>query len=136
MQVNPYLSFNGQCAEAFRFYQRALGGTIEMLMSVGQSPMADQAPPEHKDRIMHASMRIGDTQIMGGDGPPSSFRPMQGFCVNLAIADPAEAERVFAVLAEGGQVGMPIAETFWAKRFGMVTDRFGTPWMVNCSKPM
>ncbi len=136
MHAHPYLTFNGDCADAFRFYEQTLGGEIEFSMTNAQSPMAEQTSPDRRDKIMHISMKLGDARILASDAPPHMHQPMQGMAVNLAIDDPQRADRVFAALAEGGTVKMPIQETFWAKRFGMVTDRFGTPWMVNCSKPM
>ena len=135
MQISPYLAFDGQCEAAFRFYAACLGGRIEMMMTHGESPMADRSPPEARDRIMHAQLVVGDTVLMASDGPPGHHQAMQGFSVSLMVGEPAEAERVFAALAEGGTVRMPLEETFWAMRFGMVTDRFGTPWMVNCERP-
>jgi PhnB protein len=134
MELNPYLAFNGTCREAFTFYEKCLGGKITMMMTHADSPMADQTPPEHLDKIMHVRMVVGDKVLMGGDAPPGHFTPPAGFSVSLGIAAPAEAERVFAALSEGGTVRMPIQETFWAQRFGMFIDRFGTPWMVNCEK--
>ncbi len=136
MRVNPYLSFNGTCAEAFRFYEKALGGTIQMMMTYGDSPEAARTPPEMKDRVMHVALDAGGTIIMGGDAPMNMFKPAQGFCVSLGIDDESEAERTFKNLSEGATIQMPLQETFWAKKFGMLIDRFGTPWMVNCTKPM
>ena len=136
MQVNPYLAFDGTCAQAFKFYETALGGTILMMMRLGESPMAAQATPETRDQIMHASMQVGNATIMGGDAPAGMFSAPQGFSVSLGIDDEAEAERVFTNLSEGATIKMPLQETFWAKRFGMLVDRFGIPWMINCAKPM
>ena len=134
MQLNAYLNFNGQCEEAFRFYERLLGGKIEMMMSFGDSPMADQVPAEWRKKVMHARLVVGANTIMGSDAPPDRFQKPQGFSVSLSVEKPAEAERMFAALAEKGNVQMPIQETFWALRFGSVTDRFGIPWMVNCER--
>ena len=136
MQLNPYLSFNGNCAEAFRFYQKALRGTIPMTMTYGESPMKDQTPPEFRDKVAHTRLIVGDAVIMGSDAPPGRYQKTQGITVAVAVDTAAEAERVFHALAEKGTVTMPIAETFWAVRFGMLTDQFGIPWMVNCEKPM
>ena len=136
MRTNTYLSFDGTCEAAFRFYEKVLGGRIVMMFAHRDMPGGDQSPPEMRDKIMHARLMLADQALMGGDAPPGRFARPQGFCVNVAVTDPAEAERVFAGLAEGGTVTMPIAETFWAHRFGMLTDKFGTPWMVNCEKPM
>ena len=135
MQVNPYLNFNGQCAEAFRFYEQALGGKIEMMMTMGESPMAGETPPEMRDRVMHVRLTIGDQAIMGSDSPPDYYQKPQGLHVSLHYDDPADGARVFNALAEGGTVTMPFEKTFWAAGgFGMLVDRFGTPWMVNCEQ--
>lgn len=136
MQVNPYLAFDGTCAQAFRFYEQALGGKIVMVMTVGESPMAAQATPETKDQIMHAALQVGGVTIMGADAPSGMFSKPQGFSVSLGIDDEAEAERVFGNLSEGATIKMPLQETFWARKFGMLVDKFGIPWMVNCAKPM
>jgi PhnB protein len=135
MQINPYLSFNGKCAEAFKFYADVLGGENLMMMTYGESPMAAQTAPEDKDRIMHARLKAGDMMLMGADAPPQFYQPAQGMVVSVSVDAPAEADRIFKALSENGTVKMPIQETFWAQRFGMLIDRFGTPWMVNCEKP-
>lgn len=134
MQMTSYLSFNGNCETAFKFYEKALGGRMIMMMRYGESPMAAQTPAESRDRIMHARLAVGDGFLMGGDAPAQMSEPMRGFCVSLNVEEPAKAERIFATLAENGTVRMPIQETFWAQRFGMLTDQFGTPWMVNCER--
>lgn len=134
MQLNPHLSFNGQCDAAFKFYEKVLGGKILMRMTYGDSPMAAQTAPDAKDRIMHVRLKAGDMVLMGADAPPQFYEPMKGMVVTLGVDTPAEAERVFNALAENGTVRMPIQETFWAQRFGMLVDQFGTPWMVNCEK--
>jgi PhnB protein len=132
MKLNTYLSFNDECEAAFKFYEQCLGGQIEAMMTFGDSPMAEQTPPEKLDKIMHASLLVGDTVLMGSDAPPNYFEKPQGFSVSLVFTDPDEAERIFSALAENGTVQMPIQETFWSPRFGMLVDRFGTPWMINC----
>jgi PhnB protein len=132
MQVNPYLIFDGQCETAFTFYERCLGGTIAALLTYGESPMADRTPSEGRGKIMHARLVVGDTVLMGSDAPPGRYEKPQGISVTLGVDEPGEAERIFNALAEGGSVGMPLQETFWALRFGMVVDRFGIPWMINC----
>ncbi|MCL1491946.1 MAG: VOC family protein [Pseudanabaena sp. Salubria-1] len=132
MKLSPYLSFNDECEVAFKFYEQCLDGKIDAMMTYGNSPMAEQTPPEKLDKIMHASITVGDTVMMGSDAPPNYFEKPQGFSVSLVLTDPDEAERVFNALAENGTVQMPIQETFWAARFGMLVDRFGTPWMINC----
>lgn len=135
MKLNTYLSFNDECEAAFKFYEQCLGGKIESMMTYGDSPMAEQTPPEKLDKIMHVSLIVGDTVLMGSDAPPNYFEKPQGFSVSLVFTDPDEAERIFNALAENGTVKMPIQETFWSPRFGMLTDRFGTPWMINCDLP-
>jgi PhnB protein len=133
MQLNPYLNFNGCCAEAFKFYEQCLGGKIESSMTYGASPMAAETPPEWHHKIMHTQLTIGDLVLMGADSPPDMFEPAKGFSVMLGIDEPTEAERVFHALAENGTIEMPLQQTFWADRFGVLVDQFGTPWMVNCS---
>lgn len=133
MQLNPYLSFNGQCGAAFQFYQQCLGGSIQM-MAWGDSPMADQVPSGWRDKIIHATLIVGETALLGADAPPDRYETPRGFSVTIQINDPAEADRVFHALAENGTVQMPIQQTFWAALFGMCVDRFGIPWMVNCGQ--
>ena len=137
MKINPYLMFDGRCQEAFRFYAAVLGGTIEMMMTFAEAPdPCPSAPAEWNDKILHASLIVGDQRLMGADQPPQYQSTPQGFSVTIDVTDAAEAERIFAALGEGGTIGMPMGETFGAVRFGMLVDRFGTPWMVNCSRPM
>lgn len=133
MQFHSYLFFDGQCAEAFRFYEQVLGGKLEM-QTHGDSPIAGEVPPETHDLILHASLKVGDALLMGSDSPPEHFEKPQGFSVSIQVDDPADADRIFHALAENGTVKMPIEKTFWATRFGMLVDRFGTPWMVNCDQ--
>ena len=135
MHIQPYLNFNGQCDEAFRLHQQALGGTIVGRYTFGDSPMAKQYP-EWADKVMHIGMRIGEQMLLGSDAPPPHYSQPQGLRVCLEFQDIDEAERIYQALSEGGQVGMPLQETSWAKRFAMFSDRFGTPWMINVSKPM
>jgi PhnB protein len=135
MQLNPTLTFNGQCEKAFKFYQQCLGGNIQTMMTWGDSPMADHVPSEWRDRIIHTTLIVGETTLMGGDAPPDRYEEPRGFSVTININDPVEAERIFHALSEDGAVTMPLQETFWAARFGMVVDRFGIPWMVNCGQP-
>ena len=134
MNLNPYLNFNGTCEAAFKFYEKVLGGKIEAMMTYGGSPMADQTQPEWRNKIMHARMTVGDKMLMASDAPPDRYEAMKGIMVTLGIDEPGEAERIFHALSENGTVQMPIQETFWAARFGMLVDKFGTPWMVNCEK--
>lgn len=136
MKVSPYLTFNGDCKRAFQFYEKALGGKIEFSMTYGESPMADQTPAGQRDRIMHTSLKVGDSVISGADAPPERYSKPQGFSVALSVDDPAEADKVFNALSQNANIMMPIQETFWAKRFGMLVDQFGQAWMVNCEKPM
>ncbi len=134
MQTNAYLSFDGSCAEAFAFYASVLGGEITMRMNYGGSPMAGQIPPGWGEKIMHARVAFGGQVLMGSDSPPGRYETPRGIVLNINADSAEEAETMFAAMAEGGTVTMPIAETFWAHRFGMLTDRFGIPWMVNCEK--
>lgn len=136
MKLNPHLTFNGNCREAFEFYEKCLGGKIMFSMTVGESPMAAQSSPEWQKGILHISLRLGDNIITGADVFPGSYQKPQGFGVLFSVDQTADADRIFKELAEGGTVRMPIQETFWAQRFGECVDRFGTPWMINCSKPM
>jgi PhnB protein len=132
-QLNAYLGFDGNCAEAMRFYERVLGGKLEMIMTVGESPMCDQVPPGNENRVMHARMVIDQTVIMAGDAMAGCepYQGMKGFSMTLSYPSAAEAKPVFEALSEGGTVTMPLHKTFWAESFGMLTDRFGTPWIVN-----
>ena len=129
------LSFNGECEAAFRFYERALGGKITVLIPWGSSPMAKDVPAEWAAKITHASITIGDRVLTGGDTPSAEYQEPRGFHVILNTGDGAEADRLFDALAEGGTIEMPPRETFWASRFAMLTDRFGTPWIINCGRP-
>ena len=140
MQLNPYLMFDGACEEAFTFYAKALRGQVVAMMKYSDMPPSTGSSPEcsgpgMENKVMHARISVGDEVIMGSDSPPGQYQQPTGFSVALNIAEPAEAERVFHALAEGGTTTMPIAETFWAQRFGMLKDRFGIPWMINCEKP-
>jgi PhnB protein len=136
MKLNPHLIFNGQCEAAFKFYQQCLGGNIQTMMTWGDSPMADQVSSEWRDRIIHATLIVGETELMGGDAPPDRYEEPRGFSVTIQINDPADAERIFHALAENGTVQMPIQQTFWSPRFGMLVDQFGIPWMINCGGPV
>jgi len=135
MQINPYLNFNGQCEAAFKFYEQVLGGKIAFKMTYGESPIAAHAPPGWKDKILHTTLMVGDRVLMGADAPPEHYQRPQGFSVSLGLKNTSEADRIFKALVENGTVIMPIQETFWAARFGMLVDQFGTPWMINCEKP-
>ncbi|MEG4572258.1 VOC family protein [Microcoleus sp. N3A4] len=131
MQSNTYLFFDGECEAAFKFYEQCLGGKIDQMMTYGDGPMSEEIPSEQRDRIMHANLTVGGMVLMGSDTPPDGFEKPQGFSVNLQFDDLVEAERIFQKLAENGTVKMPFQETFWSTRFGMLVDRFGTPWMIN-----
>ncbi len=130
--MNPYLLFNGDCESAMKFYEKSLGGKVEAMFTHEGTPMEKMVPAEWRKKIIHARLKVGDKVLMASDCPPDRYVKPQGFSVNLDCKNPAEAERVFNALAEDGSVQMPLQQTFWATRFGMVTDRFGTPWMVNC----
>ncbi|PZQ09773.1 MAG: VOC family protein [Rhodanobacter denitrificans] len=135
MQLNAYLNFDGRCAEAFALYARVLNGKLDLVQATPGSPMAEHVPPDWGDRVLHVCLTAGDAVLMGSDCPPGQFQPAQGMQVNIGVDDVAEAERIFGALSDGATILMPLAETFWAQRFGMLVDRFGTPWMVNCLKP-
>jgi PhnB protein len=130
MQVQPYLSFEGRAEEAIEFYRRALGAQVEMLMRFKERPDQTMAPPGSDDKVMHACLRIGETAVMASDSRCTGKPSFSGFSLSITAADEAEAERLFAALSDGGQVQMPLAKTFFAKRFGMAADRFGVSWMV------
>lgn len=134
MHLNPYLLFNGTCEEAFKFYAKMLNGTIKTMMPFEGSPMEKRVPDEWRKKIMHSTLVFDGQILMGSDARGEHYRKPQGIAVSLSVAKPEEAERIFAALAGGGEVGMALQETFWAARFGMVTDRFGIPWMINCEK--
>jgi PhnB protein len=135
MQVSPYLFFDGNCEEAFRFYCKLLGGKVEMIARFRGSPAEAQVPPEWQDKIMHIQMKAGELVVMGCDAPPGQYQGATGFYLSLNTDTPEEAERIFPDLCRGGEIRMPIQDTFFARRFGMAVDRFGVPWMVNCSLP-
>ena len=133
MIVQAYLSFDGRCEEAVEFYRRALGAEVTMLMRFKESPDAPppgMVPPGAENKVMHASLRIGETVVMASDGRCTGKPSFQGFCLSISVANEAEADRVFAALADGGNVQMPLGKTFFSPRFGMVGDRFGVSWMV------
>ena len=137
MQWNPYLSFNGKCEAAFKFYERCLGGKIVALVPYGDTPSAEHVPASHGSKIMHARLVAGSQVLMGGDAYPGHpYEGVKGCSVAVQVDTPAEAGRLFDALAENGTITMPLGETFWAVRFGMLTDQFGVPWMINCEKPM
>jgi|HubBroStandDraft_1064217.scaffolds.fasta_scaffold00096_47 PhnB protein len=146
MQLDPHLSFNGDCEAAFQFYEKCLGGNITFIMPYEGSPMASQVPAAWRNKVLHATLKVGDRVLTGADVPPDQDQKPagfsmtvgvtdpEGFSITIGVTDPAEAERVFQALSENGTVRMPLQETFWAIRFGMLVDRFGIPWMINCGK--
>jgi PhnB protein len=135
IQWNPYLTFNGQCEAAFRFYERCFGGKIVALIQFGDTPAGDHVAPDHKGKIMHARLVVGSQVLMGSDAHPAHpYKGVEGCSVAVQVETPAEAERLFGALAEKATVIMPMQQTFWAVRFGMLTDQFGVPWMINCEK--
>jgi PhnB protein len=131
MELSPYLNFNGNCAEAFRLYERVLGGKIETISTFGDSPAKDHVPADWHDKVIHVRMAVGASVLMGSDAPPPNYAAPQGTSVSIGVQDPAEGERIFRALSEGGKVTMPFEKTFWSPGFGMLVDRFGTHWMVN-----
>ncbi len=133
-KMYTYVNFAGTCAEAFTFYEQQLGGTISMMMTHGQSPEPRTANPEWKDLVLHARMSLGGTELLGADIPRAEA--MRSAYLTLMVDGDAEAERIYAALADGGQVLMPMAETFFASRFGQVRDRFGINWMILRERPM
>jgi PhnB protein len=133
MQIQPYLFFDGRSEEAIEFYRRALGAEVTMLMRFKDAPNAHEQnmiPPGAEDKVMHASLRIGDSTVLASDGRCQGAPSFQGFALSLTPSSDAEAERLFNALAEGGQIQMALTKTFFASRFGMVADRFGVSWMV------
>jgi PhnB protein len=131
MIITPLLWFRGDCKDAFALYERAFGGAVVTLLTYAEAKQ-DAVPPDWREKVAHATLRIGDQLLMGGDPLPEQYQAMQGVQLTIGITDPAEADRVFAALAEDGTVNMPLQETFWARRFGAVVDRFGISWLINC----
>ena len=134
MQATPYLFFDGQCEAAFNFYAQCFGSQILASIKYGDHGACESLGPEARNRIMHTAMKLGSGMLLASDCPPGQFEKPQGFAVSVDVASPEEAERVFGQLSVNGNVTMPMAETFWAVRFGMVTDQFGIPWMIGCNK--
>ena len=133
MKLYTYLNYSGKCQEAFRFYEKHLGGKITMMMTHGQGPHADDGPPDWKNAILHARISIGETELLGADIPNS--QPMRSAYLTLIVSSTEEAERIYATLADGGEVFMPMAETFFAVRFAQLRDKFGTSWMILHERP-
>ena len=134
MKMNTYVNFAGKCADAFRFYERHLGGKVGMMMTHGEAPEPSRVNPAQKDAVLHARISIGGTELMGADIP--SAEPMRSAYLSLGVESDAEAERVFAALSDGGEVFMPMQETFFATRFAQLRDRFGINWMIMHERPM
>ena len=136
MRIEPRISliFNGDCDAAFALYEQCLGATVTFRLTWADSPMADRASAEWRDKILHATLTIGGAALSGGDVLPGSYERPQGFQLQLNLDDAAAAERIFTQLADGGEVTVPLQQTFWALRFGAVVDRFGIPWAINCEE--
>ena len=134
-RLNPHLHFNGNCLEAFKFYEKCFDGKITFSMTWGESPSANDVPKNWADKIIHASLEFDNQMISADDAPPDYGCKAQGFEILVSFLDVKKAENAFKMLSEEGEIRMPFEETFWAYRFGMVTDKFGTPWMINCGKP-
>lgn len=129
IKIHPHLCFNGQCEEAFNEYQRILGGTINMMMRYSESPLAQDVPADWQNRVIHASLKLGEFELAGAD--LLAYKKPQGFYTILNFSEKSEAEKVFNSLARGGEIEMPFAETFWSAGFGVLRDRFGIPWEIN-----
>ena len=134
MRMNPYLSFKGQCEAAFKFYEQCLGGQLGAIFRYAGSPLADSVPADWQDKVMHGSLTLGNQVLMGGDVAPDRYEEPKGFSLSLQINNTADAERIFDELAKDGRVVMPLEKTFWAARFGVLVDRFGIPWLINCEE--
>ena len=132
MQVNPYLIFNGNCEEAVKFYEQTLGAKVEGLFKFAGSPAAEHAPPEWGDKVLHGTLKIDGNVVMVSDAPPGHYAKPQGISISISLNNRDKGEQIFNALSQGGTVTMPFEKTFWASGFGMCTDRFGIPWMVNC----
>ena len=135
MQLNTYLNYGGNCEQAFRFYEEHLGGKVTMLMRHGEQPNASNVAPEWKNAVLHARMTLGGTELFGADMPPDRFQPMRSAYLSLSVESVEEAERIYALLTDGGQIFMKMEETFFASRFAMLRDRFGTSWMILGPRP-
>jgi len=136
MKMHTYLNYGGNCAEAFRFYEKHLGGKITMMVTHGEQPGLNSVPPELKNTILHARIDLGDTMLMGSDMPPTRYQPMRSAYLSLNVDSNDEAERIHKVLSDGGEIFMPMQETFFAHRFSMLRDKFGTSWMILRERPM
>jgi PhnB protein len=134
MRASFHLTFAGRCEDAFKFYERVVDAKIDFLQRYGDSPADGRIPLDWRDKVVHASLTIGDAQLAGVDLPPGEFEPPQGFYVLLSIGDAATAARVFEALAEGGTIRMPLQKTFWSIAFGVLIDQFGIPWEISCTQ--
>jgi len=135
MRANAHLTFRGECEAAFRFYEQTLGGQLITMLRYGDSPMAASVPPDWRDKIVHATLSLGDgSLLLGADVEPEHYQQPRGFYVLLTVATANDAQRVFSALAEGGRVEMALQKTFWSEAFGVVVDRFGVPWEVGCER--
>ncbi|PYQ75721.1 MAG: VOC family protein [Acidobacteria bacterium] len=134
MKMHTYVNFAGKCAEAFRFYEKHLGGTISMMMTHGQAPDQSNVSPDWKDAVLHARISLGDTELLGADIP--SAQPMRSAYLSVSVESDDEAERISSALSTGGEVFMPMQETFFATRFGQLRDRFGVNWMIIHERPL
>ncbi len=132
MQISPYLSFKGDCEAAFKCYERCLDGRLGAIVRYEGSPLANQVPADWQDKVMHGSLTVGDQVLMGGDVAPESYQQPKGFTLSIQIKSTADAERIFHELGKDGTIILPLEKTFWAARFGMLVDRFGIPWQINC----
>ncbi|HEV2287481.1 MAG TPA: VOC family protein [Candidatus Acidoferrales bacterium] len=132
MQLIAHVNFNGNCEEAFNLYAQALGGKIQSISRYSDAPGRQDVPPEWGSKVMHVMLVAGDQTLMGCDAPPSHYHTPAGIIVTIQLNDIAATERIYNALTEGAKISMPLQETFWSPRFGMFTDRFGIPWMVNC----
>ena len=135
MKLNTYLNYGGNCEQAFRFYEQHLGGKITMIMRRSEQPDQGAAWPGWEQSVQYASMELGETELMAADVPPDRFQPMRSAYLSLTVGSTDEAERIYALLSDGGQIYMPIEETFFAFRFAMLRDKFGTSWMILHPKP-
>jgi PhnB protein len=132
MQINPYLSFRGDCESAFHFYEQCLGGELGPIFHYGGTPLASEVPADWTDKVMHGSLKFGGQVVMGGDVAPDRYEAPRGFSLSIQIKSATDADRIFQELARDGKVVVPLEKTFWAERFGMLVDRFGIPWLINC----
>ena len=135
LHLSPHLTFDGQCRSAFEAYQRILGGTLTTLMTYGESPMAANVDSQYHDRIVHATLLLPHAELVGADLLPQDYRVPQGFFVVLTVEGPDLGRTIFDSLAEGGQVRLPFATTFWSPGFGVLVDKYGVPWEINTTSP-